>query len=384
MDSSNELSFDQAAAGLTQVFLEHAPAAVAMFDREMRYLAFSRRWVQDYGLGGRDLLGCSHYDIFPEIPPFWKEVHQRGMGGEVVRAEQDRFQRQDGSVQYLRWQVRPWLNSAGTVGGIIIFSEDISETTRMAEELREINTQLERRVTERTAELQAANRELDSFAYAVSHDLRSPLRAMGGFSRALLEDFGDALPPEAIAYLDQIEIGSRRMGDLVEGILTLSRCTRGELIREWVDVSALSRVLIAELALVDPARQVAAEIEPGLRTSGDPRMIEVVLRNLLGNAWKYTSRCPEARIRVHAGTDQDLAWICVSDNGCGFKMAHAARLFQPFQRLHRQDEYPGMGIGLATVQRIVERHGGLLRAQAELGAGATLMFSLPAQGVEEP
>lgn len=236
---------------------------------------------------------------------------------------------------------------------------------------------LERRVAERTAELTAANMELDAFAYAVSHDLRAPLRAMSGFAQALAEDHGDRLTGEARVYLDQIGIASRKMGELIDGILVLSRSTRGELCRDAVDISALATRRLEELARAEPARRVATSVEPGLAAHGDGRMIEAALDNLLGNAWKYTARAAAPAIRVYAEERDGRRWICVADNGAGFDMAHAERLFKPFQRLHRQDEFPGLGVGLATVQRIVHRHGGELAATAAPGVGATFRFTLP-------
>ena len=243
--------------------------------------------------------------------------------------------------------------------------------------LRESNATLEARVAERTAELTAANHELETFSYAVSHDLRAPLRAMSGYSHALLEDHGDALHGQAKTYLDQIASAAHRMSDLIDGLLALSRSSRGELRRDRVDLSALARQRLAELAQTEPGRGVSVEIEEGLVVRGDERMLASAWGNLIDNAWKYTGATAAPAIRVFSGEVGELRGACVSDNGAGFDMAHADRLFKPFQRLHRQDEFPGIGIGLATVQRIVHRHGGEIAVRAVPGEGATFCMALP-------
>jgi len=226
-------------------------------------------------------------------------------------------------------------------------------------------------------ELRAANAELESFAYAVSHDLRAPLRAMTGFSTALLEDYGDQLDETAHRYLDQVCRGGRHMGELIEGLLQLSRVTRDQLKREWVDISAMAESIRDELNKTEAGSTTTWEIEPGLSVWGDPRMTEAVLRNLLENAVKYAAKSPCPTVRVYSESRDNAPFVCVTDNGAGFDMAHSAKLFQPFQRLHRQDEFPGIGIGLSTVSRIVHRHGGTVQAKGVVGKGATFGFSLP-------
>ena len=284
--------------------------------------------------------------------------------------------RDDGTPRWITARGEATLDADGTVIELHGTLQDITERKQAAEALRELNAELEQRVALRTAELTAANRELDSFAYAVSHDLRAPLRAMSGFSLALLEDHGERLDGEAKGYLDQIGKASRKMGELIDGVLALSRSTRGDLRIEAVDIPQLATGIIAELARMDPGRAVRIDIEPGLVVQGGARMTELVMENLLGNAWKYTARTPDPLIRVFAGDIDGRPGICVADNGAGFDMAHAHQLFEPFRRLHRQDEFPGIGIGLATVRRIVLRHGGEVRAHAAPGEGATFCFTL--------
>jgi len=358
-------------------FIKHAPIAIAMFDRNMNYLVTSGRWLLEWGCGYADLTGQNHYEVLPDVPDEWKLIHQQGLSGVTLKNDNDLWIHSDGSKHWLRWAVQPWTDENGAIGGIIISAEDITDRMQAEEEVRHLNLILEQRVTERTEELTAANRELDSFAYAVSHDLRAPLRAMSGFSQALLEDYGGQLQGEAQIYLEQIGLASKKMGELIDGLLVLSRTTRSKLQYNETDLSALSRRLLNELALTAPERRVTVHIEPGLTVLGDARMIELIMQNLLSNAWKYTAQTEAADIRVYSAVRDGVCRFCVADNGAGFDMAHANRLFQPFQRLHRQDEFPGIGIGLATVQRIVHRHGGTIEAKSEPGKGAEFSFTLP-------
>lgn len=198
---------------------------------------------------------------------------------------------------------------------------------------------------------------------------------MNGFSQALAEDYGDCLQGEAKGYLKQI-LASRKMGKPINGLLALSRSTRGGLRYDVVDLSTLANLRLAELVRSEPERRVVVEVEAGLQARGDAGMLQVALCNLLDNAWKYTAHAKEARIRVAEDRDGQRRF-CVADNGAGFNMAYANQLFQPFRRLHRQDEFPGIGIGLATVRRIVHRHGGVIEAQGEPDKGATFYFTLP-------
>jgi len=246
------------------------------------------------------------------------------------------------------------------------------------DELEQLNAELEQRVAERTAELAAANKELEAFCYSVSHDLRAPLRCIDGFSLAVIEDYGHLLDEEGQGYLQRVRLASQRMAELIDGLLNLSRLTRGEIVRQEVELSTIIREVAEILKQAQPEREVCVIIEPGLKAYGDNGMLRILFENLLGNAFKFTVNRTDARVEVGKTVEKesDRTIFYVRDNGAGFNMVYADKLFGAFQRLHTVHEFPGNGIGLATVQRIINRHGGEIWAQGEVGQGATFFFSL--------
>ncbi|MFH1020538.1 MAG: DUF3365 domain-containing protein [Pseudomonadota bacterium] len=254
--------------------------------------------------------------------------------------------------------------------------QEVVERRRAEEEVRQANEALEDRVAERTAQIAAANKELDSFAYSVSHDLRAPLRGIDGFSLALLEDYGQRLDDTAKDYISRVRAGCLRMGKLIDDMLQLSRLSRGEIHRQEVDLSAMAEEIAGELKKSAPEREVAFALAPGVLVNGDAVLLRAVLDNLLGNAWKFTGRTEGAKIALGMQECDGKKVIFVRDNGAGFDMAYVDKLFSAFQRLHSAQEFEGSGIGLATVQRIIHRHGGEIRAEGEVGRGATFYFSL--------
>jgi light-regulated signal transduction histidine kinase (bacteriophytochrome) len=235
---------------------------------------------------------------------------------------------------------------------------------------------LEEKVRQRTIQLEAANKELESFSYSVSHDLRSPLRGIDGWSHALLEDCFDQVNAQGKKHLDRIRSETQRMGKLIDGLLELSRVSRSEMKRERVDLSETARAIADHLRESEPGRRVEFIIEPSMTAQGDPRLLEIMLTNLLGNAWKFTGRHDSAVIEFGRMEKDGRSFWFVRDDGAGFGMEYARKLFGPFQRLHRSTEFPGNGIGLATVQRIVNRHGGRVWAEAKVEKGATFYFEL--------
>jgi light-regulated signal transduction histidine kinase (bacteriophytochrome) len=260
---------------------------------------------------------------------------------------------------------------------ILLAFEDISEHNRAAAEIQALNAILEQRVEERTAELQAANKELDSFAYSVSHDLRAPLRHMDGFAALLLTKHAGQLDAQGRHYLQLVQEAAVNMSRLVDDLLSLSRLARAEMHRQEVDLSAMAQAVAAELQAANPGRSVEFVIAPGVRGRGDPHMLRVVLDNLLGNAWKYTSKHATARIEFGCMEKDGQPAYFVRDDGAGFDMAYVGKLFGAFQRLHAADDFEGTGIGLATVQRIIHRHVGRVWAEGAVEQGATFYFTVP-------
>jgi two-component system, NtrC family, sensor kinase len=248
---------------------------------------------------------------------------------------------------------------------------------RAARELAEARQILVDELEWKNAELQFKNDELESFSYSVSHDLRAPLRSIDGFSQVFLEDYGDALDDRGRDYLLRVRAAAHRMGTLIDDLLQLSRVGRAELRRERVDLSAVARQTVAELQRLDTDRAVELVLADRVTAVGDPHLLRIVLDNLLGNAWKFTSKAVAPRIEFGVTREHGLPSYYVRDNGAGFDSAYAERLFKPFQRLHSTSEFPGTGIGLAIIQRIVSRHGGRCRAEGVQGEGATFSFTLP-------
>jgi signal transduction histidine kinase/CHASE3 domain sensor protein len=250
------------------------------------------------------------------------------------------------------------------------------EQARLRERLQGEAARLEQQVQARTAELKEANAELEAFSYSVSHDLRAPLRAIDGFSQAVEDDTGNVLTDRSRRFFHKVKTASGRMGELIDALLSLSRLSRAELLRERVNLTELAAEAIADLRAREPGRQVEVSLQEGLWVVGDRRLLRVVLDNLLGNAWKFSGQQPHPRIELSCVEQQGESVFSVRDNGAGFDMTYAEKLFSPFQRLHGDEEFPGTGIGLATVHRILRRHGGRIWADSAEGAGARFFFTL--------
>jgi signal transduction histidine kinase len=251
-----------------------------------------------------------------------------------------------------------------------------AQQRRLARDLAEANRGLEARVRERTAQLEAVNEELEAFSHSVSHDLRAPLRHIDSFSQALEQDCGKDLDEHGRGHLQRVRAATRRMGELIDDLLKLSHVTQAEMRRDRIDLSHMGRRVVEELRSSEPERRVQVEIAEGLTADGDDRLVQVVLENLLRNAWKFTKKRSLAHIHLGAAQQDGQSVFFVRDDGAGFDMQYAGKLFGAFQRLHRQEEFQGTGVGLATVHRIILRHGGRIWAEAKPDEGATFFFTL--------
>jgi len=253
---------------------------------------------------------------------------------------------------------------------------DLSAVKQAEAERDRYRDHLEELVAERTAELNAANKELEAFCYSVSHDLRGPLRAIDGFSAALRDDYYDMLDGTGRELIQRIRAGTERMGQLIDDLLQLSRVTRADLAKTATNLSDLAREIVDKLQMMDRDRRVNVKIANGLRARGDPRLLHIALTNLLDNAWKYTRYIDPAEIEFDMTDGHEASAFYIRDNGAGFDMRYVDKVFGVFQRLHRDIEFEGTGIGLAIVQRVIERHSGKVWAESRPGAGATFYFTL--------
>ncbi|MBD1893594.1 PAS domain S-box protein [Coleofasciculus sp. FACHB-129] len=360
-------TFNQAAVGIAEV------------ERNGQWRLVNQKLCDITGYTREELLERTFQDItHPDDLNTDLENVGRMLAGEIsTYSMEKRYIRKDTSPVWINLTGSVVRNCAGELRYFIAIVEDISDRKRFQQEITQLNQDLERRVVERTAQLEAANRELEAFSYSVSHDLRAPLRSVDGFSQALLERYADTLDEKGKHYLHRIRAGSQRMGELIDDLLELSRVTRTEMRTTEVDLSAIASEIVIELRQSQPERPVEVAIAPGILAQGDARLLRIILENLLHNAWKFTSNrlyaCIEFGIILQ--TDSQPAYF-VRDNGAGFDMAYANKLFGAFQRLHSMTEFPGTGIGLATVQRIVHRHGGRVWAESAVEQGATFYFTL--------
>jgi PAS domain S-box-containing protein len=356
------------ANALLQMLLDHMPDHIYFKDAQSRFIRNSRSQARALGLRDpSEAVGKTDFDFFPHAQLSYEKEQEIIRSGEPLVDEEERIIWPDGRETWVSTTKMPLLDRAGQIIGTFGISRDITERKRA-----------EVAVQKAKLELEAANKELEAFSYSVSHDLRAPLRSIDGFSLALLEDYGDRLPGEGQNHLKRVRAATQRMAQLIDDLLNLSKVTRAPMKLVSVDLSQLALGITAELQRTQPERNIRCSIAPNLKSRGDPNLLQVVLVNLLNNAWKYTSKQEQAEIEFGSKYENSETIYFVRDNGAGFDMAYAGKLFGAFQRLHAITEFPGTGIGLATVQRIIHRHGGRIWAEGAVNQGATFFFTLPA------
>ena len=355
-----------------RTLVAQASESIFIADRRGRYIDVNAAGCELIGYSREELCRMHVFDIIaPEDLPKISAQRDALLSGSVVRGAWS-YKRKDGT--YFTGELSSRLLPDGRMLGIL---RDVTEQQQLLRSLEE-------RVAARTAEYAELNRQLESFAYSVSHDLRAPVRAIGAFSTVLKQEHSARLDTEGRRHLDRIIAAAGHMNELIEGLLQLAKVSHQALYSETVDLQALAKRIIRTLQEREPERQIDIACASLPTVRGDERLLSIALHNLLENAWKYTSRTSQPRVEVGCQDEPDRAVFYVRDNGAGFDMQFAEHLFEPFRRLHSAKEFSGTGIGLATVARVVERHGGHIWAQAALGEGATFYFTLAPRSVREP
>lgn len=324
------------------------------------------------------VLGNSILDLIPrhQRDQMEEELAELAVRQEAFVGVEQYFEDSEGNIAIFETSGIPLFTNNGIFQGYRGISKDITERKKSERQIARMNDELENKVIERTKMLQIANKELEAFSYSVSHDLRAPLRSIDGFSQALIEDYGDTLDETATNYLARVRSAAQRMSILIDDMIKLAKVSRTELSKKRINLSEIARTISTSLMELNPDRDAEFNIQPNLYVMGDENLMKVVLQNLLENAWKFTSKEEKTRIDVGSKSVDNETVYFIQDNGAGFDMNYAKKLFTPFQRLHKESDFPGTGIGLSTVQRIIHRHLGKVWAEGEPGEGAVFCFTM--------
>lgn len=361
-----------------RVAMQYSAIGKVLLDSQGDVVEANPAFAEIVGLPRQSLVGVHFEDLFEDRQGHAADPRHQDDAPSVHRQTR-RLHRKGGSTRHVQLTYAPVPGSVGEDITGLVQAEDVTERLRAQERVEKLNRTLEQRVVLRTRELSEANQELEAFAYSVSHDLRAPLRAIDGFSKVLMERYADSLDESGQAYLQRVRSAATRMGELIDAMLLMSRLGRSPLQHERVDLSRMAAEVAEELRAADPAHPIQVDIAPGLQAHGDPTLLRNLLHNLLGNAWKFTHGKPSPRVEF--GQQRDGTYF-IRDNGAGFDQEYVGKLFRPFQRLHDQKSFSGHGIGLASVRRILQRHGGSITAEGVVDVGATFRFTLPADGAE--
>jgi PAS domain S-box-containing protein len=376
---------DTEAKAFFENLFEQSPFPMSITDEKGTRIRQNQALRDQFGITDENTIGV--YNVFKDnvledlgVLPLIRQVYEEGKTMTIL-TEYDAGKLKlpiptNRQYRIIDTTFAPVRDQTGKIISVIFIQKDITERHRMEEKVRRLNAELEQRVRERTAQLEAANRELESFSYSVSHDLRAPLRSINSFSQILQDHLGKSIDKTDRDYFQRIFRNIKHMSELIEGLLTLSRLTRVPLKLQSVNLSELALEITRELQQQEPQHRAEILIEPELTVRGDPTLLQIVLNNLLRNAWKFTHKTESPRIEFRKQIMEGKPVFLVRDNGAGFDMNYADKLFKAFQRLHTEKDYEGTGIGLATVQRILQRHEGCIWAEGEVNKGATFYFTL--------
>ncbi len=387
--------------------INHNQGGVAVHDKNLNYIFVSQSYLEHYNVKEKDVIGKHHYDVFPDLPQKWRDVHQKALlAGEISHADEDSYEREDGSVDWTRWECRPWYQADGSIGGIIVYTEVITKYKLIEEELKKHRDHLEEIVKERTDALNTSqegllnlvddlnhqseklatansrlveiNEELETFTYSVSHDLKAPLRGIDGYSQLLLESFENELNPEANQFLENIRKSAAQMNLLIEDLLAYSRMERRDFQSQEIVFRPFINSILLQFSnsISENKVKIITSIPEKFSLFVDKDGLTLILRNLIENALKFSTQVDKPQIEIGCSEDNEKWLIFVKDNGIGFDMKYHDRIFKIFQRLHLAEEYEGTGIGLAMVSKAMMRMNGKIWAESDIGKGAAFYLEI--------